>query len=151
MINPPTDCFFVIQLHGEAAEYVASTLSESTLSDIREAVMISEDFSNDIAAEVSMDNAVLNVKNSLMGEVEELITMNPLYIPSGPDAIRDVLDGDFKSDTLKFTGMDGNPFTLKTTSLTSNDQGVLEAKVACKPFELPSYEDIIAGQTKGLN
>ena len=37
MITPPTECFYVVQVDGEAAEFVAATLSLSTISDIEQA------------------------------------------------------------------------------------------------------------------
>jgi hypothetical protein len=146
MINPTTDCFYVIQAEGEAASLVSEKLSASTVQDIREVILISEDFDNDIQASESLDNAIEEVKSRL-GEADltEATTFNPLYIPSSQEAIDDVLDGDVKSESYRFVGMDGSPFTWKTVSISgSNDEELLMGKISYKPFDLPGYSEILA-------
>ncbi len=151
MITAPTDCFYVIQVQGDAAEFVAGTLCADVLNDIRSAVLISADFRSDIQAEVSMDENVAALRRRLGGDVTEVVQRNPLYAPATPDEIDDVLEGDMRSKHLSFSGMDGSPFTLKTISLTSNSEEVLQGRITYKAFDLPSYEDIVAGLSKKAN
>lgn len=146
MITPPTDCFYVIQVKGEAAEFIASTLSPQVIADIQEAVLISENFSNDVQANVSMDATLAVVKQQLHELTTELTEHNPLYVPCSATELDDVLEGDMKTDSLRFTGMDGSPFTMRTVSVLTAAEHVIEGSVSCRPFNLPSYSDIIKAQ-----
>lgn len=148
MIIPPTECFYMIQVQGEAAEVVASTLSLGAMSDIREAVLVSEDYTNDIQATVCLDNMIAAVKQQLVeSEVIESSEFNPLFKPSTHDELDEVLDGDDKAESsFRFIGMHGNPFMLKSTRLLHGEEEILVGQVSCRPFDLPSYTDILAGQ-----
>lgn len=147
MITPPTACFYVVRAEGEAAEFVAATLSMGIVADIKVALLVSADYSNDVQAAVGLDSTVDTLKSRLLSpDLTEATEFNPLYIPSTQAAIDDVLDGDEQAETFEFTGMDGSPFTLKTVNVATADHDVIEGKVACKPFDLPSYSDIIAAQ-----
>jgi len=144
MINPPTECFFTMYLEGEAAEFVAATCSESVTSDIKEAILISQDFSNDISATISLDSTVERVKESLAGmELIEHEYINPLYTASTPEQLDTVLEGDVTSEQIAFTGADGNPFTMKMVEVINDNRDLVQAKLSCKPFELPSYNEIM--------
>lgn len=145
MIIPPTECFYVVHTEGDAAECVAASFSEGSMSDIKQVVLVSEDFDSDIQATVSLDNTVEHVKRS-MGprDLTEKSTFNPLYIPSSLEAIESVFDNDVKLEGYKFTGLDGNPFTLKTVSLEDGQDGLLFGKVVCRPFDLPPYSEVIS-------
>jgi hypothetical protein len=148
MIIPPTSCFYVIRAEGEAAEYITATLSTGVITDILTAVLVSTDFSNDMQASIGLDNTLTALKNQLLEP--NLIrheVHNPLYIPSSQADIDDALDGcDFETEGFRFVGMDGSPFTMKTVSISDEDHAVIEGKISCRPFELPSYSDIILGQ-----
>ena len=153
MITPPTKSFFVIHISGEAADYITNKFSPEVTSDIREAVLISDDYETDIEAHNSMDSAVDGVKKQLRkGRIKmEMETKhNPLYIPSTPEQLENVLED--LGDNFKFTGFDGNPFTMKSVAITSNDKQLVNARVSCHQFDLPTYSEIISGQeNKVLN
>ena len=147
MITPPTDCFYVIQVQGEAAEFVTAVLSVGAIADIKEAVLISEDFDNDIQACNGLDETMASVKVCMVDQdLTERTTHNPLYIPSTHDELDSVLDGDVKSEHFRFIGMDGNPFIMKTVSIMAGEDGLMLGKVSCKPFDLPPYSEIVANQ-----
>jgi len=153
MISPPTSSYYCIHVRGEAVEFITSTLSPGALADIEEVMLISENFDNDIQATIGMDHTIALLKQQVHTILAEQVTFNPLFIPSSFKDLDAVLDyGDEQTKELKFTGMDGSPFTLKTVSLSEGDQEVLLGLVNCKPFHLPSYGDIIiAQQNERLN
>jgi hypothetical protein len=148
MITPPTSCFYLIRAEGEAAEAVSAALSVGVITDIRSAVLISGDFESDMQATVSLDSTIAVLKNQLpQHDLLQSEAHNPLYVPSSGTAIDEVLDGGgFGTEGFRFVGMDGSPFTLKTVSVSAADQRVIEGKVSCRPFELPSYTEIIMAQ-----
>lgn len=153
MITPPTKSFFVMHISGEAADYITNKFSPEVTSDIREAVLISDDYENDIEATNSMDSAVDVVKKQLKKgriKMQTETKHNPLYVPSTPEQLENVLED--LGDNFKFTGFDGNPFTMKSVEITSNDKQLLAARVSCHQFDLPTYSEIISGQeNKVLN
>jgi hypothetical protein len=154
MITPPTECFYMIQAQGEAAEIIAAKLSLGSMSDIMEAVLVSEDYNNDIQATIGLDSTIASMKQELVEtQVVESTDFNPLYKPSTQDEIDEVLDGeDSKTETFRFVGMYGNPFMLKSTRLLQGEDEIITGHVSCRPFDLPSYSDIVAGQaTMRLN
>jgi len=148
MITPPTSCFWMVRVEGDAAEFVAHTLSTSTMSDIHEAVLISEDFQSDIQGTISMDEMVEYLKQSMPNEsnLVELSDVNPLYMPATPEQLDNVLEGDGRSESLSFTGMDGSPFTLKMVEVSDGENDIIQGKLTCRPFDLPSYSEILKGQ-----
>lgn len=144
ILSPPTDCYYMVHATGEAAEFVAGTLSASTTTDIKEAVLISIDFKSDIQAAVSLDETIELVKKQLDGlPLTEYEYNNPLFTPSSPEELDEVLDGDARSETITFVGLDGNPFTLKMRDVTTEDRDLVRAKLSCKPFDLPPYNEIM--------
>jgi len=148
MIIPPTSCFWMVRVEGDAAEFVAHTLSTSAMSDIHEAVLISDDFKSDIEGTNSMDDVIEYLKQSVPNEdtLVESFDVNPLYIPATPEQLDSVLEGDIRSENLSFTGMDGSPFTLKMVEVTDGDREIIQGKLTCRPFDLPSYSEILQGQ-----
>ena len=147
MIIPPTDCFYVIQASGEAAEFVAATLSMGSMADIKEAILISEDFNNDIQATIGLDNTVALMKQRLVSnDLIELTDVNPLYVPSSVEALDAMLDSEPRSESYNFIGLGGNPFIMKSTRINSGDENLIMGHVSCKPFNLPPYSEIIAAQ-----
>lgn len=147
MISPTTDCYWLVRTEGSAAEFIASTLSVAAMNDITEAVLVSADFDTDIQANISLDFVVSALQEHLEGEAIVYESFNPLYIPSSIEAIDDVMEG-ISEDTMKFTGMDGSPYTMKTLGVTQHDREIISAKVTYKPFDLPSYNDIIKEQSE---
>jgi hypothetical protein len=150
MIIPPTKSFFVLHITGEAADFITNKFSPEVTSDIREAVLISDDFDTDFEAHTSMDCA-MNVfakqlkKDRIKTQTETL--HNPLYIPSTPEELDSVL-GEEDGDNFRFIGFGGNPFTMKSVEITSNDRQLLAGRVACHEFDLPSYTEILQAQER---
>jgi hypothetical protein len=144
MISNLKDCFYVVRAEGEAATCLAPVLSESILSDIKEVILISKDYNTDIEAEVKMEQAVNTLKSKIEYSQDgiEQVVRNPLYYPVKDDALDAVLE-DGSEDSLKFVGMDGSPFTIKSFNFSLNDNNLIQAKVSCKPFDLPTYSDIV--------
>jgi hypothetical protein len=147
MINPTNiECYWMVHAEGEAAEYVASSFSLSSMNDIKEAVLISNDYSNDIQATVSLDETLTLMKAQLPSEVIEHSMLNPLYMPSTPEQIDQVMGESPDENMMAFTGMDGSPFTIKTVGVSLNEREILSAKLSWRPFDLPTYSDIIREQ-----
>lgn len=146
MITPPTKSFFVIRIHGEAADVVSTKLSPSIASDVRESVLISDDYSEDIEAQNELDKAIQQFKQGLDADVTVTVEHNPLYFPSSKEQIESVLESHEDGDMFRFIGMDGNPFTLKTILISKNDEPLLEGRVACHQFDLPTYSELFEAQ-----
>lgn len=155
MITPPTKSFFVIHAAGEAADFITNKFSPEVASDIREAVLISDDYETDIEAHNRMDDAMEVVRKQLRKgkiKVSTETKHNPLYVPSTQAEIDSVLEGEESTESFKFVGFDGNPYTMKSIELSTNFMPIISARVACHEFDLPSYNDIVSGQqNKVLN
>jgi len=150
MITPPTKSFFVIHIAGEAADFITNTFSPEVTSDIREAVLISDDYETDIEAHNRLDDAVNVVRKKLRkqhprGKLAIETKHNPLYVPSTQDELDSVLEGE-ESDNFRFVGFDGNPFTMKSIEIIANNNPIVSARVACHQFDLPSYSEIVNAQ-----
>jgi len=147
MITPPTSSFFAIRITGEAADIVTNKLSPSTTADIFEAVLISDDFESDIFAYNEMDLAIGKIKAELNQEDITIETkLNPLYYPATREDIENSLEANSNDESFKFTGMEGNPFTMASTNIRRHDELVITASMACHQFELPSLTDILDAQ-----
>ena len=146
MITVPTDCSWLLRVEGEAAEYVTSTLSLGAMNDIKEVVLISDEYSNDIQATISLMETVGHMTAHLDGEVNEKTTVNPLYVPSTAEQIDTVMEGSPGSEMVAFTGMDGSPYTIQMVTVCIGERNVISGKLSCHPFELPSYNEIIRNQ-----
>lgn len=155
MITPPTKSFFVIHVAGEAADFITNKFSPEVTSDIREAVLISDDYETDIEAHHKMDDAINVVRKQLRRDKIKVSTEtkhNPLYIPSTQEEIDSVLQSQEETETFKFVGFEGNPYTMKSVEITSGYTPLISARVACHEFDLPSYNDIVNDQqNKVLN
>lgn len=151
MITPPTKSFFVIHVHNEATDMIANRFSPSTAADIRESVLISDDYPEDIQAYNEMDRAVASLQKNLEGNIVINTLHNPLYYPSTQEQIDAVLEGSEEGETFRFVGMDGNPFTMKSVTITLDDEPLIEARVACHQFDLPTYSEIIEKHKVKLN
>lgn len=148
MIIPPTKLFFVIHASGEAADTVINKLSPTTAADINEAIIFSEEYTEDIQASNEMDVYIDELKRGLAVPCATTTTFNPLFVPAGQEKIDEVLDGDPESENFRFTGMDNSPFTIKSVGVTqeSNDVELIHGRVACHEFQLPSYREILEAQ-----
>lgn len=147
MITPPTKSFFVIHVTGEAADFITNRFSPGVTSDIREAVLISEDYDTDIEAHNGLDDAVELVRGQLrLGDARTATSTkhNPFYVPSSLAELDSMLEGE--GEDTKFVGFDGNPYTMKSIEIVSDGTPVVSARVACHQFELPSYSEILDAQ-----
>lgn len=126
----------------EAAQHIAAHFSKGAALDITEVTLNSEDFEYDIGALVSLDAVIKQVADGIEGaEVKE--KFNPLFLPQRMEEVDEVLDLQLKNDGVRFTGMDGNPFTIKMVDMRRDEEPLLLGKAQYHPFELPSYTEIV--------
>lgn len=152
MIVAPTDSFYMIQAEGEVAELITGLFSQSTMMDVEEVQVVSKEFSNDIEPTNVLDECIRSVKAELQGTLNEDVQFNPLFVPTSIENLDDALLVDQKSDIVLFSGMDGNPFILKSVSLTDeNDNKLVQFTVSYVEFNLPGYEFIVEKQKSLLN
>lgn len=145
MIIPPTDFYYVVRTCGEVAGAIITTLFMNGADDIKEVTLISSDFDNDIEATICLDETIELITDKLVNaDLKTEINHNPLYKPSTREELEQVLDGE--SNDYNFIGMQGNPFILRATKISSCEEEILEGHISCKPFELPSYNDISAAR-----
>jgi hypothetical protein len=142
MIEASTPCFFTVGVVEEVAQEVASLLSAKAASDIKQVSLTSDDFEHDISALASMDEVVRQAIGDLQ-EVKVVEKFNPMFLPKKLQELDEVLELQFRSDMIKFVGMNGNPFTIKTTDVKQDDTVLVKGQVQFHPFELPSYTDMI--------
>lgn len=136
-----TECFFTVTAFGEAAVEVASLVSPRSAADIVQATVGSGLFEHDVQAVVSFDRIVA-VLSAEIPDAEVREKMNPLFLSGNIQEVDDMLELQLKTDGIRFTGMDGNPFTIKMSDVRSQNLPVLVGKVQSLPFELPSYSDL---------
>lgn len=152
MITPPegSNSFYLIRATGEAAELITSVFSAGSMGDITDVTVLSKEFDNDIEPINEMDATLATIKEGLGSVLVENVTFNPLFIPMHIDELDDALDVEQKTDNVRFTGMEGNPFAIKIVDITSGADGnqqLIAGTVAYQQFDLPSYNDIIDKQT----
>lgn len=126
----------------EAAQAVATRISASAASDIIEVILQSTDFEYDVSALLGMD-AVINRAVADLHEVAVNEKFNPMFIPNQLSELDEMLELQMKNDAVRFTGMDGNPFTIKMTDVRRDDEMLIVGKAQYRPFDLPSYSDIV--------
>ena len=153
MITPAVPSYYVIRAQGEAAELVTSIFSPRIMGDIEDVLAISKDFNNDIEPIHHLDSSVSLLKEGLIGEsLREDVKFNPLYIPVKDEELYDALETEMKSDMVKFTAMNGNPFAVKMIEIDSADnERLLTGIVSYQQFDLPGYETIIDSTKTLLN
>lgn len=151
MITPSSPSFYVIQATGEAAELIASVFSPGSMGDITDVVVLSKEFTNDIEPMNELSDSIETIKEGLGLEITENVKFNPLYIPMKIEDLDDALEVERKSDVVKFTAMDGNPFAVKIVEIIANDESVLTGTVSYQQFDLPGYEVIMEKQNTFLN
>lgn len=148
--------YFLIKIAGDAVEDVAAAISPKTALDIDSMSLISREFNSDISAIAHLDNSIgsiakINKRNGKKVAIDEWY--NPLYLPNSMEKIEQLFDTSSTSaSTLTYTGdgHDANPFAIKSISLKCGDDIAITAKVACKPFDLPSYNEIVDNQQSTL-
>jgi hypothetical protein len=151
MIIAPTPCYFVIKTEGEAASHIVSEVSPLAGNDIITAVLVSADFDSDIQAVHHMDAATAHITSQTPGEgLETQIEYNPIYLPGEMSAVDEMLNLDPRNDGIRFVGMSGNPYLLKTVVVKSGDEQLVVAKVEYRPFDIPGYNELVEARTKML-
>lgn len=148
MIVAPTTCYFVVKTEGEAASMIVSEVSPTTGHDIATAILVSADFQTDILAVNYMDKATARIIDSAGPDIETVVKYNPLYVPGPMSAIDDLLNLDPRTDGIRFVGMNGNPYLLKTVEAKCGDQYILTAKVEYREFEIPGYHELVENNSK---
>jgi hypothetical protein len=136
-----TECFFTLTAFDEAAVEVASLVTPASAADIVQATLASGIFGHDVQAVASFDGIVRTLSAEIPdAEVREKI--NPLFLSGNIQDVDDMLELQLKTDGIRFTGMDGNPFTIKMADVRRRNLPVLLGKVQSLPFELPPYSDL---------
>lgn len=152
MIHSPSPSFYLLRANGEAAELIASVFSPGTTSDIVDVVVLSKEFNNDIEPILELDASIEALKGGLAGiDLDERIELNPLFLSSSKEALENALDHEPKTDGVRFTAMEGNPYVVKSTEIRSNDQELITASVAYRQFDLPSYDSLIESSNQKPN
>lgn len=141
-MNDPVPCFFTISAVDEAAHAVMGLLSPSVALDITEVSLRSDDFEHDIGALLEMDRSVEEASLALP-KVVVSENFNPLFLPVKMEKVDELLDLHAQTDAVRFTGMDGNPFTIKLVNVKRDGSTLITAKVQYHPFDLPSYSEIV--------
>lgn len=134
-------CFFSVKAVDEAAQNIATKLSPAAAMDIVEVTMTSADFGHDVSALLNMD-AVVKQAVEQLDEVQIIEKYNPLYLPNAMEQLDEMLELQLRSDAVKFTGLDGSPFTIKMTDVVKDSGSLVMARTQYHPFELPSYTEI---------
>lgn len=146
MITASTSSSFGVHAVGEGAEVIAHAFSPGTVGDIEAVVMASRDYESDIDAVHRLDETLEAIRDGFSIELTCSEKFNPLYVPCTIEELDEVLESDSKAEQVLFSGMNGNPFILKSTELVSEDQVVVRGHVSYKVFDIPSYETIMANQ-----
>lgn len=150
MIIAPTAAYYMVKAEGEAAENMVSELSPSTASDIATVILVSADFEVDIMAVHNLSRSIEYIKGSLHDpkmSVDE--KYNPLYMPAPMEQVDEMLNLDPRNDGIRFVGMNGNPYTLKTVEMKANgDEPLVTGKVDYRPFDFPGYSEIVADRER---
>lgn len=151
MIVAPTPCFFIVKAEGEAAAQLIAEVEPKVAHDIETVILISADFESDISAVNSMDRSVGHLVSISSDTSATKETYNPLYIPSDMASVDEMLVLEPRADGIRFSGMAGNPFMLKMVEVTEKDEPLITAKIEYRPFDIPSYSDIVLAAATRLN
>lgn len=140
MITTNASCYFEIEIAGDAAGRTILEISPRCVLDIETITLLSESFTDDISCSNAMSAQIgkltLDTPNSI-----QTAELNPLYIPN---ADVETAFADSTDRQVKFTGVDGNPFTVKTTKVeTAYGDKIIEAHVRYESFILPPYQEIM--------
>lgn len=149
MIIAPTTCYFMLKTEGEAAVQMVSEISPGSSSDISSAILVSADFESDLYAINSLTKAIAHIQERTPFNPDDTVTeekYNPLYIPGDMALIDDVLNLDPRTDGIRFVGMNGNPFIVKTVEITEGEVQIIAAKVEYRAFDIPGYSELVASR-----
>lgn len=142
MIIAPTPCFYMLKAEGEAAHFIAESISPSTCLDIVSAIIVSQDFDNDLMAVNCLTSSIEQIRKTSKIEGLETEKYNPLYMPGDASRLDEVITFD-GAEEIQFIGMNGNPFILKTVEIADENSRSITAKVEYRPFDIPSYGEIV--------
>ena len=152
MITTASPAFYFLRINGEAAELLTSLISPKTMLDIKDAVIVSKEFTNEIEPINELDAAINTLKAGLATtDLQVSEEFNPLYYPCSEERIDEALDVELKSDRVSFNAMEGNPFHATRIELSSNGETTIQAGVVFQPFDLPGYESIMEARQLPLN
>lgn len=143
MITPNVDCFFYVEVEKDLAELIAKTLSSKIMADIDKAVLLSKDYPEDMKATLDFDKIMDLLKVFSKLKTEKQDSQNPLYYPNSMDEIQNGLDDDLSGENFYFSFMEGNPFAIKKTKLNCNGVVIADGTLCFKPYDLPSYPEIV--------
>jgi hypothetical protein len=144
MIAPNVPCFFTLKTSGEAAEMMVSEIAPRIAADITEMTLISADHTNDMSVVEKLDAAVQRVSTVIKDlDIDMDERYNPLYLPVKMEDLDDILQADIRGEALRFSGFDGNPFTIKLVEGQLDEERLVTAYAQYHPFELPSYNEIV--------
>lgn len=153
MITPQSACYFLLELHNEAAENVTAIISPGVMSDIQRGYMLSRDYEKDINGIVELDDTVdfiqtLSAPTTVLKKEE---VFNPLYLPSSKEELLNAFEETGDDDQMRFTSMGGNLFAIKTVNLKNEEGNYLNGSLVFKPFKLPSFEDVTSSPVPLMN
>jgi hypothetical protein len=135
----------MLKTEGETAQQVISEISPSAGVDISSAIMMSADFESDLVAVHSLSAALAHVRSRSPVNEQEVTEekYNPLYVPGSVGELDDVLSLDPRTENIRFVGMGGNPFILKTIEVNDGETPIIAAKVEYRPFDIPTYSELV--------
>jgi hypothetical protein len=154
MIIAPTSCFFILRAEGEAAAHMMDLMSPSAAADIDAAILVSRDFDSDIAAVHGLDESIAQLRLQMPVHIDRVKIeekYNPLYFPGTVDDVDEMLQTNERNDSARFIGMNGSPYVLKTIEIYDGEDSLISGKIEYRPFELPTYNDIVASRSQLLN
>lgn len=156
MITPPngTPSFYAAILEKPAAEFLVSLLAPQFVrgGDIKEAMITSMDFNNDVEATVELQTAVKEIADNLIDFHQEIDTaerFNPLFLPKTKD-LYDLVE---VNDDGEITTIDGfqNPFVVMYSKTSiENHPNVIEGRVVYRQFALPPLHESLEAYQEPL-
>lgn len=149
MITSPTECSYALEITGECAKNFTAIISDRTSDDIENVRVISSEYKYDIEALQDLEGIVEFLQSFSNKKLTKKTLLNPLFFISTEDQIDEVLEVDEDGDTIKFVGMNGNPYIVEHIECSddSSDSKIpmIQAFVTYMEFEIPPFEKIIQG------
>ncbi len=156
MITPPLSApsFYTAIFEGDAAKFVVGLVAESFAKndDIKQVMVTSQDFTNDISAIVELEESTREVVSHLVDAdeiIDTVVKYNPLFLPHA-ESLHDVVETDEEGDIISVDGF-SNPFSVMTMKHSVPEHpNVVEAKVVYKQFDLPPLINELEGNKEVL-
>ena len=139
--------FFVIKIAGDLAEIIAEEIAPGAMLDIENVAIMSIEFQSDIHAMNALQPAIDKLKQPINGAMVITDAFNPLFLPTEISNLDDVLDMDTKTDMMRFTGMDGNPYVVRKVTVDVDGETLIDARVGVEQFELPNYSELMQARS----